>query len=481
MIMNTRFLCRSKGETHGSDRQFVKPLCWLAVGVLLGAAVVAVKQEWRVATPAFATGSLGADQTAPAADPHAGHQHQQPGADGEERIVLSEQGRWSAGIELGQAQRKPYERSVAFPGIVRTCPGRSIVKVPAPLTGIVTCVHRERGEAVVPGQPLFEIALTHEELIRDQAEFLAALQKAQVLEEEIKRLKAVSEGIIPRKDLLQREYELRQLKAELDTSRQVLQLHRLPAEQIAHIERDRKLVESLTVCAPGASVDHAHSAAAPVLQIQEIGVEKGQQVTVGEPMCVIADHSELQIEGSAFEGEAKVLYEAVRGDRPVAAVFETEDGGTKQVRSVPDLRVVWVDDRVDQESRTVRFSVRLPNEALVYDKSDGQRRFVGRQFKPGQRCKLQVSVETLKNCLVLPLAALAEDRVQNCVFVQSGDTFVLKVVKVRHRGQAEVVVEDTAAGITPHDVLVVKGAGQLLAALRSGGALQSTCDCGQQH
>ena len=218
-----------------------------------------------------------------------------------------------------------------------------------------------------------------------------------------------------------------------------------------------------------------------MLQIQEISVEKGQQVTVGEPMCVIADHCELQIEGSAFEDEAKVLHEAVQGDRPVAAVFETEDGGKKQVRSVPGLRVAWVDDRVDQESRTVRFGVRLPNEGLVYDKTEGQRRFIGRQFKPGQRCKLQVSVETLKNCLVLPLAAVTEDRVQSCVFVQSGDTFALKVVKVRYRGPTEVVVEDTASGITPHDVLVVKGAGQLLAAIRSGGALQSTCDCGQQH
>ena len=79
---------------------------------------------------------------------------------------------------------------------------------------------------MVPGQALFEIVLTHEELIRDQAEFLAALQKATVLEEEVGRLRSITEGIIARKELLQREYELRQLKAELDTSRQVLQLHR---------------------------------------------------------------------------------------------------------------------------------------------------------------------------------------------------------------------------------------------------------------
>jgi membrane fusion protein, heavy metal efflux system len=201
---------------------------------------------------------------------------------------------------------------------------------------------------------------------------------------------------------------------------------------------------------------------------------------VGEAMCVVADHGELQIEGSVFEGEARVLHEAMKNSRPVTAAFESEAGGQKQVQAVAGLSVAWVEDRVDPESRTVRFSVRLPNEELVYDKRDGQRRFVGRQFKPGQRCKLQVSVETLPDCLVLPLAALAQDRVQTCVFVQSGDTFALKVVKVRYRDQTEAVVEDRNQ-ITPHDVLVVKGAGQLLAALRSGGALQPTCDCGQQH
>lgn len=456
-------------------KKVAKLLGLLAVGVLLGAAAMAAKQEWHVAAAAFVTRSLGTEKTVPPADPHAGHQHQQA-AEGEERIVLTEEGRWSAGIELGRAERKPYERSVAFPGIVRTRPGQSIVKVPAPLTGIVTRVHRERGEAVVPGQPLFEIALTHEELIKDQAEFLAALQKVRILEQEIERLKTVSEGIIPRKELLQREYEYRLLQAELGTDRQVLQLHRLPADHIASIERNRKLVESLTVSVPEVSQDESC-----VLQIQEISVEKGQAVTVGESMCVIADHCELLIEGSAFEDEANVLHEAVKGNRPVAAVFETEDNGEKQIRSVPGLRVLWVDDRVDQESRTVRFGVRLPNGGLLYDRTEGQRRFIARQFKPGQRCRLQVSVETLNNCLVLPLGAVTEDRVQSCVFVQSGDTFALKVVKVRYRGPTEVVVEDKAPGITPHDVLVVKGGGQLLAAIRSGGALQSTCDCGQQH
>ncbi len=456
-------------------KRAAKLLGVLAVGALLGAVAMAANQEWRVAAAALVTRSLGTEKTAPPADPHAGHQHPQT-TEGEERIVLTEQGRWSAGIEVGHAERKPFERSVSFPGIVRTRPGRSIVKVPAPLTGIVTRVYRERGEAVVPGQPLFEIALTHEELIRDQAEFLAALQKARILEQEIERLKTVSEGIIPRKELLQREYEYRQLQAELDTDRQVLRLHRLPVEHVASIERNRKLVESLTISVPEVSQDESC-----VLQIQEISVEKGQAVTAGESMCVITDHCELLIEGSVFEDEVKVLHEAVQGDRPVAAVFETEDGGKKQVRSVSGLRVLWVDDRVDQESRTVRFGVRLPNEGLVYDKTEGQRRFIARQFKPGQRCKLQVSVETLNNCLVLPLGAVIEDRVQSCVFVQSGDTFALKVVKVRYRGPTEVVVEHTATGITPHDVLVVKGGGQLLAAIRSGGALQSTCDCGQQH
>lgn len=399
----------------------------------------------------------------------------------EESVVLPDQGCWSAGVELGSALHKSYERSVSYPGIVRTCPGRSIVKIPAPLTGIVTRVYREGGEAVSPGQPLFEIALTHEELIRDQADYLAALQKRKILEEEIQRLEKMPESIMPRKDLLQRTYELRQVKAELDTLRQVLQLHRLPPEQIAGIEQHQKLVEVVTVSVPtDLSDERARGVTPALLELQELDVEKGQHVVAGETMCVIADHSQLQIEGSAFEGEAKVLHDAVRSGRPVSAVFEAEVDGEKQAKVLAGLRLNRVEDRVDSETRTVRFSVRLPNEELAYLKTDGHRRFIARPFKPGQRCRLQVSVETLADCLALPVSAVAEDRGQACVFRRDGNRLVLMLVKVLHRDQIEVVVDDKYQ-ITPRDSIVMKGAGQLLAALRSGAALQTTCDCGQKH
>lgn len=404
-----------------------------------------------------------------------------------EAILLSEQGLWSAGIELGTAEHRTYERSVVYPGIVRTCPGRSVIKIPAPLTGIVTHIYRERGEAVTPGQPLFKLALTHEELIRDQADYLAAMQKAKILAEEVQRLNQAAD-VIPRKDIVQREYELRQVRAELDTLRQVLQLHRLPEAEIALIEGDKpKLVDSLDVVVPQdiaqAGSGSSTGAAPPVLQIQDLNVERGQHVVVGETMCTIADHSELQIEGSAFEAETRVLHEAIRLNRPVAAVFESEDGSRKQVKALGGLRLQSIDDRVDSESRTARFVVRLPNDELVYDRQEGQRRFIGRQYKPGQRCKLQVSVESLPNSLVLPTSAVAEDRGQACVFLRDGDRFVLRLVKVLHRDQVEVVVDDQYGEerITRHDVLALTGAGQLLAAIRSGGALQPTCDCGQQH
>lgn len=447
---------------------------WALIAVLVAVTAVAAHPAWR----AGALARLGIHLTSTAAASADGHQHA-GGAIDPNRIKISAQARWSAGIEIGPAKQEPFQCTVMFPGIVRTTPGRSIVKVPAPLTGIVAKVYHERGEAVVPGQPLFDVTLTHEELIRDQAEFLAGLQKSEVLRQEIARLDGLAAGVVSRKDVLQREYELRQVLSEQDVARQVLLLHRLPPSQIEAIQRDRKLVDTLTVCVPGTA---AEGEAAP-FQIQEIAVEKGQHVDVGDSLCTLADYRELQIEGSAFESEAQVLHDAVKEKKTLGAVFETETGGKKESQIVGDLRLAAVDDRADPESRTVRFWVQLPNDKLIYDTTENGRRFIARQFKPGQRCRLRVPFETINDGFVVPVGTVAEDRASNWVFVQENpDEFSLRPVRVLHRDPFHLVIEpDPKDPISRRDTLVLKGAGQVMTALRNGGGLQSTCDCGQQH
>ena len=53
--------------------------------------------------------------------------------------------------------------------------------------------------------------------------------------------------------------------------------------------------------------------------MQSIDVQLGQQVTAGDTLCVLADHCELYIEGTAFEADTPDLREAIEKGTPVSA------------------------------------------------------------------------------------------------------------------------------------------------------------------
>ena len=60
------------------------------------------------------------------------------------------------------------------------------------MTGVVTRIYPIQGEAVEPGQPLFEVRLTHEDLLQVQTEFLRTVEELDVIGREVARLEKVS-------------------------------------------------------------------------------------------------------------------------------------------------------------------------------------------------------------------------------------------------------------------------------------------------
>ena len=74
------------------------------------------------------------------------------------------------------------------------------------MTGVIQPVHAVVGEAVKPGTLLFEIRLTHEDLVLEQTSFLQTLGELDVERREITRLtEATKSGAVPRIKLLERE------------------------------------------------------------------------------------------------------------------------------------------------------------------------------------------------------------------------------------------------------------------------------------
>jgi cobalt-zinc-cadmium efflux system membrane fusion protein len=393
-----------------------------------------------------------------------GHDHSDPN-----HIDLSLQAQQNIGLKVGQVSLQSYERAVTIPGMIVERPGRTSVAVAAPLTGVVTHIAAVEGEAVAPGQELFKIRLTHEEIVQAQGEFLKTLAELDVTNREMKRLEAVaSEGAVPRRAFLERTYEQEKQMAALQAQREALLLHGLSEEQVAAIDRDRKLLQGLTVYAPTSDEKSAESDSL-VWQIQELKTSLGQHVEAGDTLAMLTDYRTLFVQGTAFEQDTREIQSAVAKGAPVTALI---DSGGDEPQRIEGLTLVYMGGRVDPTSRTFNFYARLPNKLLRDATSADGRRFVDWQFKPGQRVQLRVPVETWNDCLVLPAGAVAREGAESYVFQASGNAFQRRPVHEKYRDQISVVIANDGS-IFAGDYVALSGAQQLLTAIKnkSGGGI----------
>lgn len=455
------------------------PLSWLlAAGVLLAVALAGVVVGWKLSVRSAqpATGA-GHDEHAEAEHDH-DHSHEHA-ADGHSHsphdestsIELSPEAQRNIGLQMTAVELKPFQRTITLPAMVVERPGRSRVVVTAPLTGVITGIEPLLGEAVTAGQPLFEMRLTHEELVQAQSEFLRGLEELDVVNREIERLEKIAAGgAIPGKVVLERKYEQQKLEGMIRAQEQALLLHGLSAEQVAAIREKRELLGSLTVSAPESHDNRSPQADSPcLLQVQELDAEQGKHVTAGEPLCVLADHCELYVEGKAFEQDTRALNEAAKQGWPVKALLDVGNGETE---TISDLNILLLGNRVDPNSRTFPFYLALKNEMVRDEKTPEGRRFLSWRFKPGQRAEVQVPVETWEDRVVLPAAAVVQEGPESYVFLQNGDHFDRRPVHVEFRDRDWVVLADENE-VWPGDVLAMSGAQQLQLALKNkaGGAV----------
>ena len=400
------------------------------------------------------------------ADPHAGHDH--AAHDAGSFVKLSEQARKNIGLKVAKTDLRTFTRTISLPGIVIERPGRSEVKVTAPLSGIVTQVFPTQGEAVSPGQKLFELRLTHEDLVQAQAELLRTAEELDVIGREIARIeKLTTDGALAGKTLLGHQYEQQRQQAIQRSQRQALLLHGLNDAQVDAILKSRVLLQSLTVVVPGPT-DHMTDNDMSFYQVQEMNVSQGQFVNIGEALAVLTDHSQLFIEGNAFERDIPAISRAASDEVRIEALVDSDAG---RPQSIGDLRVLYAAAKVDPESRTLHFYVTLPNTVESDMKLDDGRRFVSWRFRPGQRMQLQIPVETLPNRIVLPADAVAQDGAETYVFTPNGDKFERRTVHVEFKDQRTVVIANDGA-LFPGSGVAVSGAKQLQLQLKnqSGGA-----------
>lgn len=435
-------------------------------------------------------GEAGGEEAHAEDDPHAGHDHGAHAGHSEDTsLELSDQALRNIGLSdetIQPIKLETFRRSITVPALVVERPGRTRVQVATPMTGVITHVHAVQGEAVEPGTLLFQIRLTHEDLVNAQTEFVKTLGELEVEEKEIARLQNVTRsGAVAGKLLLDREYARDKLTALLRAQRESLRLHGLSDKQVDQIARERRLLRELQVFAP--SIDshgeeelkltqkfvsqasyqqplrqEKQQAHTGPLILQQLDVHKGQSVNAGETLCILTDYDELFIEGMAFEQDVEDIRQASEKDWTVDAIFEKPGEGT---RTVEGLEIAYLANTVDVDSRTLHFYVRLPN-VVTKDRRDAGNRYVEWKYLPGQRLQLRVPVEQWSDQIVVPVDAIAREGAESFVFQQNGDHFDRVPVHVKYRDQFSAVI-DNDGSLFPGDVVALRGAHQMQMALKN--------------
>jgi len=361
-----------------------------------------------------------------------------------------------------------YHKSVTFPAVVTDRPGHSVIKVPSPVSGVVTRIHQEAGVAVSPGDPLFDILLNQQEIIRGQTEYIALLNQKEINDSEIERLSTLGESLVPQK---KRElmFEKQRIDVDLNNQKKVLQLQGLTDQQITEsLETQREIIQSVTIHVPFAAQE-PRPVSVPVFDIDQFHVTIGQSVDIGDALCRLSDLNQLTIQGKVFAADIGRIIRALEEKSNVSAVFRSNGDS----ETVNHLALRSIDNRLSEDNGTAYCYVDLDNTSRIYESQMGDlnRRYVQWHFKPGQRCELNIDYEIIPGCIVLPVDAVARDIGEMYVFEWVGNEDGKKIwrkksVHVLHYTKDVVVIANDGS-VFPGTPVAVKGASFILAALEA--------------
>jgi multidrug efflux pump subunit AcrA (membrane-fusion protein) len=426
----------------------LRGLLWLLIATGLGTSAYFTRDHWKPVLFPVAK--------APTEDDHDDHDHDH---DPSEQVLLTKQAQKNLRLTTKPLKPVTFWKTITVPGILIDRPGFGDRGVVAPVTGIVSRIHKVAGEPVQPGEVLFTIKLLSETIHQTQTDLFKATQDIKLTEAQRKRLLA-SGGAVAEARVIEVENQLTRLEVATKAYRQELLNRGLPPEQLAGVA-EGKFVTEIPIVAPARTATIPATAPESLttspFELQELKVELGQQVQAGQTLCLLANHQLLSVEGRAFRDESILLERVLQEGWPIEIDFDEEPGhGWGTVGQT--FKVTYIANTIDPESRTFRFLMPLDNQTRAIEK-DGKSLLLWR-FRPGQRVRLLVRVEKLDNVFVLPADAVARDGADTYVFRQNGDIFDRKPVHVIYRDRTQVVVAND--GSVPANLFVAQtGAVQL--------------------
>jgi membrane fusion protein, copper/silver efflux system len=305
------------------------------------------------------------------------------GIDGLAPVEAGQEGFRLAGVQTAVAERQELTRTTRAPGLV--VPDETRLRhVHSRTSGWIEKLYvNYTGQQVRAGQPL--LSIYSPELLATQQEFLRAREAAA----------RFSGSSLP---------EVRRGGEELLTAaRSRLELLDVPPGFISHLESTGKAQRTVILTAPASGY------------VTGKEIFEGQEVQPGMDLLTLTDLSRVWIEAGFYEYEARAL----RLGQKVVVTLPYDPGGRLTGR------VAFIYPTLDPQSRTVKVRLEFPNPGLA--------------LKPGMYVDVTPELESRVG-IVIPDSAVIDTGVRQVVFVEKGNAFVPREVRVGSRGDGKALV-----------------------------------------
>jgi cobalt-zinc-cadmium efflux system membrane fusion protein len=334
-------------------------------------------------------------------------------------VVLSPDMVERAGIRTVAATAGSAASQLRIPGVVQPNAYREVA-VTSLVSGRVTQVHAELGARVNGQDPLATIYSP--ELAEAQTAFIAArAEQATHQQRQTRTQRLTAIGAATREELEMHEAERARIDAAVEIARSRLALLGIPEERTQRLTGPQDVITTIPVRAPFAGV------------VTRRAANVGQNIDPSTPLFTIVDLSSVWVIGDLFERD----FARVRVGSPAAVTSAAYPGLALRGR------VSYIDPQVQQETRTAKLRVEVPN--------------AGGQLRLGMYVDVELGDLAERSGVFVPKTALQVVGSDAVVYVadegQRGRFIERKVEVVRSAGDRVLVVD----GLQPGEAVVTDG------------------------
>lgn len=299
------------------------------------------------------------------------------------RLPLEEVTR--SGITVEPVERKAFRMHRTFPGVVRPNEN-ALANITTLVRGRVAEVHADLGQEVKSNQLL--AVLHSSDLGLAQSSYLKARARRHVAEQAYQRAQFLfNEKVIGQAEAQRREGEMISVRAEAQEAREGLRLLGMDDKEVQVLERTQTIRSQIPIVAPFAG------------RVIARDLTKGELVETTQKLFVVADLSTVWVVANVPEKDISYVQRATIDPRQPVEVH---------VAAYPDEvfegTVSHVGDILDTVTRTMQVRLSLANPTS--------------RLKPEMFATIRIMSEAASDVLVIPEAAIQNDRDRSFVFVQ---------------------------------------------------------------